>query len=72
MEEIKLLTEEIKKWRDGQDEQIAAIRTLLLGNGKVGLCETVRGISSQMKALWTLVGVVGFALIGGMIKLFMK
>jgi len=69
MEEIKALTEEIKTWRDGQEVQLAAIRKLLMGNGEVGLLERVRGVSSQMKALWTLVSIVGVAIVGGVVKL---
>lgn len=69
MDEIQALTNEIKRWRDGQQEQIYAIRKLLVGNGDVGLCETVRKVSSEIKALWTLVGVIGLAIITGVVKL---
>ena len=68
-EEIKQLTEEIRQWRAGQNEMIAAMRKLLLGNGGVGLCETVREISRQTKALWTLVSIIGVAIITGVVKL---
>lgn len=71
-DDFKELTELVKGWRDNQEAQLSAIRTLLLGNGKVGLCETVRGISMQMKPLWLFVGFVGLALVGGLIKLFMQ
>lgn len=67
--EIEVLTEEIKLWRDGQDEHIKKLDKILLGNGGVGLCERVRQMSGQMKALWTLVSIVGFSIIGGIIKL---
>jgi hypothetical protein len=69
MDEIQALTNEIKQWRDGQQEQIIAIRKLLLGNGNVGLCETVRKISSEVKAVWVLVGFIGSAILAGVIKL---
>lgn len=67
--EIEVLTEEIKLWRDGQDEHIKKLDKILLGNGNVGLCETVRKVSSEIKALWALVGVVGLAIITGVVKL---
>lgn len=67
--ELEALTEEIKSWRDGQQEEIDTLRKLLIGNGDVGLCETVRGISKQIKPLWALVGIIGAAILTGLIKL---
>ena len=68
-DEIKELTELVREWRDNQEAQLAAIRKLLLGNGNVGLCETVRGLSRQTKALWTLVGIIGASILTGVVKL---
>jgi hypothetical protein len=67
--EIKELTEEVRSWRDEQKEQITALRKILMGNGSVGVCEIVRQMSSQMKALWTLIGIIGCAIMGGLVKL---
>ena len=67
--EIQELTEEIKKFSAGQQAQIDALRKILVGNGNIGLCETVRQMSGQMKALWTLVGIVGAAILTSVVKL---
>ena len=67
--EIQELTAEIKKFSAGQQAQIDALRKILVGNGNIGLCETVRQMSGQMKALWTLVGIVGACIITSVVKL---
>ncbi len=69
MNEIEALTSEIKLWRQGQDEHIKKLDKILMGNGNIGLCETVRKVSSEIKAVWVLVGFIGSAILAGVIKL---
>ena len=68
-DEIKELTDAVKAWRDNQEIQLAVLRKLLMGNGEVGLCEKVRDITGQIKPLWTLVSILGVAILGGLVKL---
>jgi len=51
-------------------ENIKKINKLLLGNGNVGLCEKVRKIENSIKPLWSLVVILGTAILGGLIGLF--
>jgi hypothetical protein len=69
---IKELTNEIKGWRDGQERQMAKIEKILLGNGEVGLCETVRALVKTSVALWYVVGSVGLALLGSIATLMVR
>jgi hypothetical protein len=68
-EELQALTDEIKLWREGQQEHIEKLNKLILGNGNVGLCEHVRSLATQAKALWTLVGIIGACILTGVVKL---
>jgi hypothetical protein len=69
---IKELTEAIVSWKDGQDEQIHKLNKILLGNGEVGLCETVRQLVKGSVARWCVVGAVGLALVAGVITIILK
>lgn len=71
-DEIKELTEVIISWKDGQDKQIDKLNKILLGNGQIGLCETVRALVKGSVTLWAVLGAVGFAMIVGLIRSWLK
>ncbi len=52
------------------EENIEKINKLLLGNGGVGICEEVRKLQNSIKPLWSLVVILGTAILGGLIGLF--
>jgi len=51
-------------------ENIDKMNKLLMGNGDIGLCEKVRKIEATIKPLWSLVVILGTAILGGLIGLF--
>ena len=70
---IKELQESKERDRDvinTLQDNIKSINKLLLGNGEVGLCERVRGIQRAIIPLWTLVSLIGIALLTGLIRSF--
>jgi hypothetical protein len=59
-----------------QEENIAKINLLLIGNGEIGLCERVRkaqaaieNVKSSIRPLWLLVTLFGSTLLAGIIKI---
>lgn len=75
---IQELIDELKesKEREGLrintlEQNIGKLNKLLMGNGEVGLCERVRTIQKTLVPLWTLVSVIGIALLTGLLKLFL-
>ena len=70
---IKEVIDEYSNSREIQlmEENIEKINKLLLGNGGVGICEEVRKLQNSIIPLWTLVSVIGLALLTGLVKLFL-
>ena len=56
--EIKLMEENIEK-----------LNKLILGNGGVGICEKMRKIETTIKPLWSLVVILGTAILTGLVGL---
>jgi len=67
--EIQELTAEIKKFSAKQQEQIDALRKILVGNGQIGLCETVRQVTDKVNNHSKIIYVVGGLLLSGLVKL---
>jgi hypothetical protein len=67
----------IAKYEDSEKnklmrETVEKLNLILIGNGKVGLCEQVRKIKSSIVPLWWLVSICGASLITGVIALMLK
>ncbi len=76
---IKQLIEELQESKKREGEQIrelteglVKINKLLIGNGEIGLCERVRRIQGNIKPLWTLVGIIGAALLTGVVAIILR
>lgn len=72
----RLITEWHKKEREStrlvaMESNISKLNKVLMGNGEIGLCERVRGLQKMLIPLWTLVSVIGLALLTGLVKLFL-
>lgn len=70
-----MIREVIKEFEDSGrmkvlEDNIIRMNEILMGNEvKIGICEKVRNIQKTLIPLWTLVSVIGIALITGVIKL---
>jgi len=70
---IKEVIEEYSNSREIHlmQENIEKMNKLLMGNGGVGLCEKIRKIEASIKPLWTLVAILGTAILGGIVSLIL-
>ena len=81
MADDKIIQELIDELRESKEREvtrlvamesnISKLNKVLMGNGEIGLCERVRGLQKMLIPLWTLVSVIGLALLTGLVKLFL-
>ncbi len=69
---IKDVIEEYSNSKEIQvmQDNINKMNKLLLGNGGVGICEKIRRIENSLKPLWSIVVILGTAILGGLVGLF--
>lgn len=73
MADKELIIEVIKEYQNSEEValmklNLEALNKLLKGNGEIGLCEKMRNIERSIKPLWTLVGLIGAAILAGVAK----